>query len=158
MIKLTNKILIATHVMKSLTEVGMKSHEEIEPFKCNKCEKEFYVLWRLKKHMEGHTETQKYCHYYNNQDVCPYSEISCKFKHEDSSKCRFDKNCRFKLCQFKHSKEGIQSVNNSDDGSNKEEINAGGGLDKSKDIHGDHVNATNGDKSEKDNTNKATLN
>ena len=54
--------------------------------------------------------------------------------------------------QFKHSKEGIKSVNHLDDGSNKEEINTGVGLDKSKYMHRDNVNATNGDESKKDNT------
>jgi ribosomal protein L33 len=82
----------------------MKSHEEIKPFKCDQCEKEFYVMWRMKKHIEGHGETKKYCHFFNNKVSCPYDDVGCKFNHEESSLCRLDYNCRFKLCQFRHSK------------------------------------------------------
>ena len=86
-------------------ESHMRSHSEVGKFKCTQCEKTFYVQWRMKKHMEGHAETKKYCHYFNNKDFCPYEEIGCKFKHEESGKCKFDKTCRYKLCQFKHSNE-----------------------------------------------------
>ena len=35
-----------------------------------------------------------------------YNDLGCKFKHEDSDRCRYDKCCTFNLCQFKHTKNG----------------------------------------------------
>ena len=59
--------------------------------------------WRLKKHREGHgNDSQKYCHYFNNQKSCPFEEIGCMFKHEDSPICFFGPKCENRLCQFKH--------------------------------------------------------
>ena len=49
-------------------------------------------------------KNKKCCHFYNNDKICPYEEIGCKFKHEVSNKCRYDKNCHIKLSQFKHTK------------------------------------------------------
>ena len=60
----------------------------------------------MNKHMESHNEETKFCHYYNNGKICPYEEIGCKFKHKESTDCRFDRSCRFALCQFKHTKQG----------------------------------------------------
>ena len=96
-------------------ENHIKSHNKINPFKCDTCDKEFFVKWRLEKHTQGHRETRKYCHYYNNDKYCPYDEIGCKYKHEDSNKCKFDKSCRFKLCQFKHSTQGQDVLNEKDE-------------------------------------------
>ena len=84
-------------------EEHMKTHESVKSFKCNVCDKEFYVRWRLEKHIAGHNEMGKFCHYFNNEKFCPYDKIGCKFKHEDAGKCDYDINCKFKLCQFKHS-------------------------------------------------------
>ena len=64
--------------------------------------KHFYVNWRLKKHIASHNESNKFCHYFNNDKVCPFEEVGCKYKHAISDNCKYDKNCRFKLCQFKH--------------------------------------------------------
>ena len=44
-----------------------------------------------------------FCPFYNNGKYCPYENIGCKFKHEVSKMCKFDKTCVKKLCQFKHS-------------------------------------------------------
>ena len=44
----------------------------------------------------------KYCHYFNNNKGSPYNDIGYMFKHEESVKCRFNEDCRFKLCQCKH--------------------------------------------------------
>ena len=49
-------------------------------------------------------ETKTYCHYFNNNKVCPFNDIGCMFKHSESDKCRFGENCQFKLCQFRHHK------------------------------------------------------
>ena len=50
--------------------------------------------------MSGH-ETERFCHYYNNQKNCPYEDIGCKFKHEWAPDCKF-LTCKNILCQFKH--------------------------------------------------------
>ena len=83
-------------------ELHKKTHKNITPLKCNICEKHFYVNWRLKKHIASHNESNKFCHYFNNDKVCPFEEVGCKYKHAISENCKYDKNCRFKLCQFKH--------------------------------------------------------
>ena len=85
----------------------LQNHElETERFNCTKCEKEFVLKWRLKKHMSVHA-TNKYCHYYNNQKTCPFELLGCKFKHEESATCKF-KNCSNSLCQFKHEMDVIE--------------------------------------------------
>jgi hypothetical protein len=38
------------------------------------------------------------------KDSFPYDDVWCKFKLEESSPSRFDYNYKFKLCQFRHSK------------------------------------------------------
>ena len=83
-------------------ELHSKSHEEIVPFKCNTCDKDFYSKWRLNKHVLSHGVKGKFCHYFNNGKICPFEEIGCKFKHEISKNCRYDKKCHINLCQFKH--------------------------------------------------------
>ena len=85
-----------------MMEKHLKTHGNAKVFKCNICEREFYTSWRLGKHVTGHTGKVKFCHYFNNGKKCPYYELGCQFKHEDSEKCKFDKRCHFKLCQFKH--------------------------------------------------------
>ena len=91
-------------------ESHMRSHEQVKQFKCNLCEKTYYVLWRMKKHLESHEVVNKYCHYFNNKDSCPYDAVGCKFKHEVSMGCKYDERCRFKLCQFKHSKKYLKET------------------------------------------------
>ena len=101
-------------------EVHSKSHDHILPLKCNICDKEFYVNWRLKKHILSHDLNLKFCHFYNNGKNCPYEDVGCKFKHKEAKSCRFDENCDKKLCQFKHSqnkqklKENNLSKNNTE--------------------------------------------
>ena len=46
--------------------------------------------------------SRKYCHYFNNDKRCPFSEIGCKFKHEISHECFHGKECAFSLCQYRH--------------------------------------------------------
>ena len=106
-------------------EVHMKSHKEISPLKCNICEKDFYVKWRMEKHRASHSEQTKFCHYYNNGKNCPYEAVGCRFKHEVSDQCRFDNKCRFKLCQYKHTKDipnvcenGDKDINSADKSNN----------------------------------------
>ena len=81
-------------------------HKAPKEFSCNICSKTFHLKWRLVKHQDIHGENQslKYCHYFNNEKVCPFEEIGCKFLHTKSSKCRFVK-CKNKLCPFSHADE-----------------------------------------------------
>ena len=51
-------------------------------FKCEVCNKEFYLEWQLKKHMAGHSDQTKICKYYSRKMPCPFDIIGCKFKHE----------------------------------------------------------------------------
>ena len=81
-------------------EAHLKTHNEMQPFSCDKCEKKFYLKWRLEKHRGSHY-TKKLCHYYNNQKACPYEDIGCMFRHEVSSLCRFS-TCNNILCQYRH--------------------------------------------------------
>ena len=91
-------------------ELHLKTHDKEKSFKCDICEQEFYLNWRLTKHREGHKKTPKYCHYYNNNLVCPYEENGCMFVHEVSPVCTFDTKCTHKLCQFSHPKKNMQST------------------------------------------------
>ena len=100
-------------------ELHTKSHEEMVPFKCNTCDKDFYSKWRLNKHVLSHSENGKFCHYFNNGKSCPFEEIGCKFKHEVSKNCRYDKKCHIKLCQFIHSP-GFELKENDKEVSDKE--------------------------------------
>ena len=78
----------------------LKIHKEAETFECSKCDKTFVLQWRLRKHMSVH-ETERFCHYYNNEKCCPFVEIGCKFRHEVSDVCKF-KVCKNLLCQYRH--------------------------------------------------------
>ena len=84
-------------------EIHLKKHE-VETLKCEKCDKTFYLKWRLEKHKKAHDLVDiKFCHYFNNSKHCPYDEVGCMFRHDKSQECKFQKECRFKLCQYMHS-------------------------------------------------------
>ena len=85
-------------------EVHIKMcHESIAQHPCDLCGKTFVMKWRLNKHIEAHrNKSQKHCHYFNNDKSCPFEEIGCKFRHQNSDKCIFGEKCKNKLCQFKH--------------------------------------------------------
>ena len=98
-------------------ENHLKKHDEVETLKCNICEKIFYMKWRLKKHEEAHKLSNvKFCHYFNNNKVCPFEEIGCMFKHAFSEECKFKKQCRNNLCQFRHSSININCESDSNTG------------------------------------------
>ena len=85
-------------------ELHMNIHKIDKQEKCDDCGKVFYFKWRLKKHKEMHTDKNvKKCHYFNNDKICPYEEIGCKFQHVESLECIFKKKCTFQLCQYRHS-------------------------------------------------------
>ena len=83
--------------------------EIIDIHKCNKCDQHFFLEWRLKKHKETHEKGVKFCHFFNNEKVCPFKEFGCKFKHESSPKCYFMSKCKNKMCQYKHQNEHMNS-------------------------------------------------
>ena len=62
-------------------EVHVKEHDVENEFSCEICDKEFYLEWRLKKHMAVHSVQTKPCKYYSRNLPCPFDIIGCKFKH-----------------------------------------------------------------------------
>ena len=88
-------------------EKHLKLHEDARKFNCKVCGKDFHTAWRLKKHTESHTKVEKFCHYFNNGKMCPYDDLGCMFKHEDSDKCKYETYCNFNLCQYKHNENNI---------------------------------------------------
>ena len=81
----------------------LETHQKKKEFKCNICGKEFYIKWRLQKHISGHdVENTRKCHFYNNGKECPFALIGCKFLHEVSEECSYKKNCIVTMCQFRH--------------------------------------------------------
>ena len=84
-------------------ENHLKDHNTIKEFKCDECGYECFLKWRLHQHIKGHKEGyRKFCHYFNNDKSCPFVSIGCKFKHENSGKCTFGKDCKNLLCQYNH--------------------------------------------------------
>ena len=76
-------------------------HEAEKPYKCNLCDKAFYMKWRLGKHLKQHESFDaKFCHYFNNGKFCPFEEHGCMFKHENAQFCNKKLLCRTPLCQF----------------------------------------------------------
>ena len=86
-------------------ELHMENHHKTEKnYECTICNKSFVLNWRMKKHEEIHTnKVTKKCHYYNNDRFCPFEKLGCKFLHEISEKCKFDRICSKPLCSYKHS-------------------------------------------------------
>ena len=64
-------------------ETHVEEHKAQKNFKCEVCDKGFYLQWRLQKHKSVHLETTKKCHFYTSKRTCPFELIGCKFKHED---------------------------------------------------------------------------
>ena len=83
-------------------EKHMDSHKKEKHFKCDLCEKTFYLEWRLRKHIVGHDSPSKFCHYFNNNEECPYEKNGCMFSHSESPHCKYKELGSNQLCQFKH--------------------------------------------------------
>ena len=84
-------------------ENHMKEHKSRNRFKCEQCDQEFYLKWRLNQHKKGHKDKKRnFCHFFNNEDKCPYVELGCKFKHEVSEFCKLGRWCRKRLCKYRH--------------------------------------------------------
>ena len=90
-------------------------HDNHPVFRCEVCEKNFVLKWRLKKHSKIHNGLGQPCHYYNNNKVCPFEELGCKFNHIPSENCSLGEACGKTKCPFKHdSKEKIANDTKSD--------------------------------------------
>ena len=53
--------------------------------------------------MNIHTDNAKnlrFSHYFNKKMTCPYSDLGCVLRHEESPVCHFKEKCLRKLCQF----------------------------------------------------------
>ena len=62
-----------------------------------------------------HTEeanSLKFCHYFNNKKICPYSDIGCMFRHESAPNCNFRDKCSKNLCQFQYIEEVFKKCDN----------------------------------------------
>ena len=73
-------------------------HETSKEFKCDLCDQEFHLKWRLNQHIKGHKEEKgKFCHYFNNSEICLYERVGCMFRHDIAPSCIFGKSCNNKL-------------------------------------------------------------
>ena len=73
-------------------EIHLKKHK-VETFKCEKCEKTFYLKWRLEKHKKAHDLVDvKFWHYFNINKPCPFDEVGCMFRHDKSKNVNFRRN------------------------------------------------------------------
>ena len=62
-------------------ELHLVEHEKPKQFKCEICDKEFFLHWRMKKHMTIHSSSPKVCKFFDRNQPCPYEEIGCMFSH-----------------------------------------------------------------------------
>ena len=61
----------------------LRSHVDMEKYRCELCEKVFMVENRWKKHKKMHeSKNIKVCKYVMKKMNCPYEERGCKFKHQ----------------------------------------------------------------------------
>ena len=74
-------------------EIHIKTHEKPKSFNCDIFSQDFLSKMAVKKNKEGHAKNQRYCHYFNNGDTCPYEENGCMFINEVSPKCEFYASC-----------------------------------------------------------------
>ena len=61
--------------------------------------------------MNVHTDkVGHHCHYFNNDKMCPFEELGCKFLHTDSKKCKFGLTCTQRMWPFKHERVNSKEV------------------------------------------------
>ena len=93
------------HIFSDLENHIKNCHNIHKGYKCDKCEKDFVLMWRLKKHMNIHRDKfYLQCHYFNNGKECPFEELGCKFLHTVSRSCKFGLECSKIMCPFRHPK------------------------------------------------------
>ena len=87
--------------------------------KCDQCDKKFKFKVNLKKHMQAsHGTVKLYCHYYNNDDECPF-DSECIFAHEDADICKYGEACERINCMYKHE----DKINDSEDDDSEDDDN-----------------------------------
>ena len=80
----------------------MRHKKKHGKFSCDKCEREYNFEGVLEKHIDVvHKSMKIFCHYYNNNKDCPYSD-QCIYAHEDAVDCMFGNDCERILCMFRH--------------------------------------------------------
>ena len=131
---------------KSLKKHKQINHVEKGKFKCEVCEWEFNAKWKyeghiktceknscdqcdnsfkttdiLNKHIQiAHDKIKIYCHYFNNDDDCPFNE-DCVFLHEDSPQCKYGDQCERNLCMFQHNENDDSDEESEDDDDSEDE-------------------------------------
>ena len=88
-------------INSDLEEHLFSGHRETKNYKCQICNTSFLLEWRLKKHIDGHSETRT-CHYFNNNVECPFAKVGCKFLHKRADKCKYVDYCSRPKCQYRH--------------------------------------------------------
>jgi hypothetical protein len=78
-------IKVNSHSSKYELETHADQHGLHKNFKCDTCDKHFYLEWRLNKHKTVHHENTKYCHYFSSQKKCPFEAVGCMYRHDDLS-------------------------------------------------------------------------
>ena len=64
----------------------------------------------MKKHNKiTHENLIIYCHYFNNDKICPFKE-ECLFLHEEAETCKFGKLCERMFCMYKHESENDNDI------------------------------------------------
>ena len=88
----------------NLLDLHKRKHEK---FECEECDRVFNIEGLLEKHVNSvHGKMKIYCHYFNNEKDCKYSD-ECIFAHEDSPDCKMGQFCERIMCMFKHEKREI---------------------------------------------------
>ena len=84
-------------------EWKMCAHRKIhEKFDCTVCGKHFkYLDTKLKHTKIAHENLQIFCHFFNNEKLCPFSK-DCIFLHKDAPNCKYGSKCERIYCMFKH--------------------------------------------------------
>ena len=81
--------------LSDIDEHILKCHNPSRQYKCSQCEIIFLSEHGQKMHDKMHrlNWNVKFCHYYNNSQVCPHEVFGCRFIQSDAKICRFGKNC-----------------------------------------------------------------
>ena len=106
-------------------EEHLKTHKDIETFPCDLCGKQFFLKWRLKKHIDGH-DGKRFRHFLKQWKACPFVDIGCKFQHQASTLCTFQR-CKNDVCQYGHY---FRDITAEDNDGNKAVIDLDKGCDK----------------------------
>ena len=59
-------------------------HGSKKTHSCENCDKTFLLKWRLSKHTSIHRGNVQICKFYKTGTFCPFEEIGCKFRHEET--------------------------------------------------------------------------